>query len=100
MWMYRGLSDPRDALAQFAARPADLKIEEGNSLTNAYVWLSALDSYGHVDRAMTADAPLFAVFTKDGRRTHVAWNLGSQPRTVTFSDGVTVKCQQRSVGVQ
>lgn len=99
VWMYRGLSDPRDALAQFAARPANFKPEAGNSLANTLVWLRALDAFGRVERTVTADAPCYAVFTKAGQRTHVAWNLGSASRLVTFSDGVTVTCPPGSMGI-
>jgi endoglucanase Acf2 len=92
VWMYRALSDPRDALTQFEDRPADFKPEPGNSLANVYTWISALDTLGQVDRAVTADTPFYAVFKKAGRRTHVAYNFGDSPRQVTFSDGVTVIC--------
>jgi endoglucanase Acf2 len=96
IWMYRALSDPRDALAQFEARPENFRPEAGNSLANAYAWIAALNELGHVDRTITADTPLYAVFQKEGRRTHVAYNMGAAPRTVTFSDGVTVVCPPRS----
>ena len=96
IWMYRALSDPRDALAQFEARPANFKPEAGNSLANTYTWIAALDALGHVDRSVTADTPFYAVFQKEARRTHVAYNMGAVPRTVTFSDGVTVTCPPRS----
>ena len=100
VWMYRALSDPADALAQFEARPAGFKPEAGNSLAFTYLWLSTLAEYGQVDRAVTADTPFYAVFTKAGKRTHVAYNSGDKPRTVTFSDGVSVPCPPRSYGVK
>jgi endoglucanase Acf2 len=98
VWMYRALTDPQDALAQFDARPADFKPEGGNSLANAYTWIAALDELGHVDRTVTADAPFYAVFQKSGLRMHVAYNFTDKPRTVTFSDGVTVVCPPRGFG--
>ena len=100
IWMYRALSDPRDALAQFQARPTNFRPEAGNSLANAYTWIAALDELGQVDRAVTADTPYYAVFQKAGRRTHVAYNMGAAPRTVTFSDGVSVLCPPRSFGLK
>ncbi len=100
VWIYRALSDPKDALEQFAARPTGFKPEGGNTLANTYAWLTALDALGPVDRTVTADAPCYAVFNKAGRKTHVAWNLGAQPRTVTFSDGVAVLCAPHALGVK
>jgi len=96
IWMYRALSDSKDALAQFQARKPDLKPEGGNSMANVYNWLTTLDAYGQVDRTITADAPFYAVFQKAGHRTHVAWNIGTVPRVVTFSDGVSVSCPAHS----
>jgi endoglucanase Acf2 len=98
IWMYRALTDPRDALAQFEARPANFQPEAGNSLANTYTWIAALVELGQVDRSVTADTPFYAVFRKEGRRTHVAYNMGNAPRTVTFSDGATVTCAPRSFG--
>jgi len=87
IWMYLALADPQEALAQFEAREKDYPAEGGNSKANTYQWLSQLKALGQVEREVTADYPLYAVFRKDGQRTHAAWNFGKQPRTVTFSDG-------------
>jgi endoglucanase Acf2 len=92
MWMYRALSDPADALRQFNARPTGFKPEGGNALAITYSWLTALSDLGQVDRTITADIPFFAVFKKAGKRTHVAWNLGAEPRNVTFTDGFSLVC--------
>ncbi len=100
MWMYRGLTDPQDALTQFHARPADLKPEAGNSFCNTLVWLKALEAYGHIDRTVTADTPCYAVFQKPGKRTHVAGNLGRTPRLVRFSDGITIECPPQTMQVK
>ena len=100
VWMYRALTDPKDALAQFDARKPDYKPEGGNTLANTYLWLTTLDALGQVDRTVTADTPFYAVFKKGEKRTHVAYNPGDQPRTVTFSDGVSVPCPPRSYGVK
>jgi hypothetical protein len=96
--MYRALSDPQDALAQFQARSADFKPEGGNSLANAYTWIAALDELGHVDRTVNADTPFYAVFQKNEQRTHIAYNFADKPRTVTFSDGVKLACPPRGFG--
>ncbi len=100
MWMYRGLTDPKDALTQFHARPAALQPEAGNSFSSTLVWLKTLEAFGHVDRTVTADTPFYAVFQKAGKRTHVAWNMGQVPRTVKFSDGTTIECPPGTVQVK
>ncbi len=97
LWMYRALTDAADAQKMWDARPADFKPEAGNSLAQTYAWIAALRDLGEVDRTVTADAPFTAVFTKVGKRTHVVWNLGDKPRTVTFSDAVKVECAPNSV---
>ncbi len=100
MWMYRGFSDPQDALRQFNARPANFQPEAGNSLTNTLLWLDVLNAYGHVDRTVTADTAFYAVFEKNGKRTHVAWNMTSEPLAVTFSDGTKLSCPAKSASVK
>jgi endoglucanase Acf2 len=96
MWMYRSLTEPADALKMWNARPATFKPEAGNSLAQSYAWITAFNDLGNVDRAITADAPFAAVFVKDGKHTHVVWNLAKEPRTITFSDGKKVECAAKS----
>lgn len=100
IWMYRALSDPSDALRQFDARHANFKPEAGNSIASTYAWITAFNDLGHVDRSITADTASYAVFEKAGRRTHVAYNFGSVPRTVTFSDGTKVDCPAHGLGMK
>ena len=97
--MYRALSDPADALRQLEAAGDRLRAEAGNSLANTISWIERLNAFGAVDRTVTADCPLYAVFRKDGRRTHVAYNMGKAPRTVRFSDGSTVRVEPGSLGM-
>ena len=92
MWMYRALTDPTDAQTMWNARSSGFKPEAGNSLAQTYAWITAFNDLGTVDRSITADAPFTAVFTKDGKRAHVAWNLAKMLRTITFSDGIKVEC--------
>jgi endoglucanase Acf2 len=91
LWQYHALGDAAEALKEWNANPGAKK-EEGNSLPAAYMWIAALNDLGTIDRTVLADAPFAATFVKDGKKTHVAWNLGKQPRTVRFSDGTTVDC--------
>ena len=40
------------------------------------------------------------VFTKNGKRTYVAYNHGSSPKAVNFSDGTKVDAKPKSLTVQ
>jgi endoglucanase Acf2 len=100
MWMYRALSDPADALAMWNARPSGFKPEAGNSHAQTYAWITALRDLGTLDRQITAGAPFTAVFTHNGKTTHVAWNLAKTSRTITFSDGTKLECPEGSLLVK
>ena len=95
VWMYRALDDPQDAIGQLAARPPGFAPEAGNSLANAYHWIHNLGALGHVDRTVTADYPLYAVFRKGDRKTYVVYNMENTGRTVTFSDGTTLTAAKK-----
>lgn len=87
IWMYRALADAPAALADFQAGRSSLQPEAGQSLAHTRHWLAALAELGPVDRHVTADTPLYAVFGQPGRRTYVVYNAGAQRRAVRFSDG-------------
>lgn len=95
--MVRSLSDPDDALHQYeAAMKAEaagkkLPYEAGHTRAALGHWIHTLARLGTVDRRVTADTPLYAVFTTNGRRTHTAYHSGAKARTVTFSDGVKLE---------
>lgn len=93
--MYRALSDPADAARQLEALGPDAFPEAGNSRLNLETWVAALGALGQVDRAVTADVPLYAVFRRpDGGRVHVAYRMPREaPFVATFSDGVKVRCE-------
>jgi endoglucanase Acf2 len=91
LWMYRALSDAPDAVRLSEAAGPAAKSEGGNSPANLAHWIYNLRQLGRVERGVTADCPLYAVFRRGQTRHYVAWNLGREPRTVTFSDGVTFK---------
>lgn len=96
IWMFRALDDPQQAIAQSEARSESHAVEPGNSDVNLYHWLYTLDKLGRVDRTVTADYPLFAVFEKDGRKSYVVYNMGSKRRAVLFSDGTRVTVEPGS----
>lgn len=98
--MYRALSDPDDAMQQFQDRSPEAIASSGNSLTHALVWISLLQEYGQVDRTITADTTFYAVLNKDGNRSYIAWNLATQPKIVTFSDGTQMQVPAKQLKVK
>ncbi len=99
---FRALTDAPDALAQEteAAKASKIDIEAGNSHANVVTWIESLARLGQVDRMVTANTTCYAVFSKNGRRSHVAWNLSDKPRTVRFSDGVGLTVPPRKSAVK
>ncbi len=90
VWMYRALADAPAAMSDFTAGQAAFKPEAGHALAHTYHWIAALAELGQVDRRVTADTPLYAVFRRDQQRTYVVYNMSSRPLAVHFSDGFAV----------
>lgn len=97
IWMVRALSDPQDAIRQYEARPKDFRFEAGNSPALTCHWLHNLARLGRVDRTVTADWPLYAVFRNGREKAYATYNVGRAPRTVTFSDGTQVRAAPGAV---
>jgi hypothetical protein len=97
--MYRALTDPSDAARQWRALAPTLEPEAGNSRANVAHWLSTLALAGRVDRTVSADTPLYAVFRDGASRTYVAWNAGASARRVAFSDGASLSVEPGTFGV-
>ncbi len=85
-WLELGLSNPAKPLAWFEDEHY-FEPEFGNSMAYTYHWLTELSALGHVDVKVTANTPLYAVFTNGTQRTYVAYNAQTTPRRVSFSDG-------------
>jgi endoglucanase Acf2 len=95
--MYQVLADPAGA---FVASDFDKQeIEAGNSRANYYQWMQTINKLGRVETGITADIPTYAVFTKAGKRTYIAFNAGSKPRVVRFSDGTSFSIAPRMTNV-
>ncbi|MFD9124327.1 glycosyl hydrolase [Kitasatospora sp. NPDC059571] len=86
---FLALGDGDKALAAFRA-DNEFTSEEGESKAHTFHWIRNLAALGTVDTTVTADSPLFSVFTKNGARTYVASNITATARTVHFSDGTSV----------
>jgi endoglucanase Acf2 len=97
--MYRALTDPADAARQWRDLALTVEPEAGNSRSNVALWLSTLGRAGRVDRTVSADTPLYAVFRDGGERTYVAYNARADERTVRFSDGARVAVEPGAFGV-
>ncbi|WP_159942723.1 MULTISPECIES: glycosyl hydrolase [unclassified Nocardiopsis] len=96
-WEHRALSDGDDALRMFEEQWRDYEPEAGESKPHTYQWVSTLAEVGTVDTSVTADTAHYAVFSDGGTRTHTAFNPGTEPVTVSFSDGVELRVEPRSL---
>ena len=96
LWMYRALNNAGDAARLFEAGGATAKIEDGNTRANLAHWIGSLKTLGRPQRTVTADYPIYAVFQNGATRSYTAHNLGRAARTVTFSDGHTLKVPPQS----
>ncbi|WP_231505161.1 glycosyl hydrolase [Cellulomonas sp. URHE0023] len=97
LWEFQALADAPTALTQFRSQADSYAIEEGESRAHTFYWLKNLAGLGTVDRSVTANTPLHAVFVKNGVRTYQAANPSGSAITVTFSNGVTLAVPARSV---
>ena len=84
--MYRALTDPADAARQWRDLALAVEPEAGNSRSNVALWLSTLARAGRVDRTVSADTPLYAVF-RDG---------GSGPTSPTTRALASGRCTSRT----
>lgn len=90
MIMYRALSDPDEALAEYKKQRESLEFEQGNTRAMTETWLTMFSKFGTVDKSVVADHPLFAVLKKGEIRTYIVSNMGSKEIQVSFSDGKSV----------
>ncbi len=105
VWQYLALADPETALARFQADPnatqtaGETGIENGGSAAHTLHWLQTLAEIGTLRPDLRADTPFAAAFEKDGAISYIAYNAGSEARTVTFSDGTVLQLQARSMSL-
>lgn len=88
-WSFLSFSDPALAISLYDAYP-DRNIKFGISDAQTYHWLHTMNAMGQVMEEVTADYPISAVFNKNGVKTYVAHNYGSNSITVHFSDGFSL----------
>lgn len=94
IWMFHALSDAPDAVKLFeASKMPPEKFFDGNGQANTYAWIYALNDLGRVDKSITADYPLHAVFRKGEVPTYVVYNMSDGALNVVFSDGVELRAK-------
>jgi endoglucanase Acf2 len=96
IWETLAFADPTTALAHFGDGSAEP--EWGETRAHIYHWLHTLETLGQVEATITADIPTYAVFTRDGTTTYVAYNASAETRTVQFSDGFTLDVPAHAIG--
>ncbi|RMG32344.1 MAG: hypothetical protein D6732_13520, partial [Methanobacteriota archaeon] len=90
LWQYLSMSDANLALSYYYADP-NYEPFDGESRAHTMHWLYNMKKLGHVEPHVSADIPSFAVFVNNaGDTTYVAFNPGSETRTVNFSDGFSM----------
>ncbi len=96
MWMFLAYAEPERAHRLFDADKY-FTPEFGNSVAMTYHFITNLEVLGQVDTSVTADTPTYAVFKREGRVTHVAYNPTPTRLSVKFSDGVVLAVAPRSL---
>ena len=78
----------------------DCSLEGGNTHAFMYHWIETLKTLGINDASVMADHPFTNVFRKNGVKTYAAYNFGSSPLNVAFSDGAKLVAKPRALTVQ
>lgn len=87
-----------DADAGFARWSKQGSVENGETRSHTLYWLYSLKEMGLPDLTVTADTTLYSVFKSPaGAKTYLAYNAGTTPLQVTFSDGKTLTVPARSL---
>ena len=82
---FLALADPQAGMRFWRS---DAPIEAGETRSHTQFWLRSVQEMGRPDFAVTANTPLYAVFRRrDGALTYLAYDAGSKPIDVRFSDG-------------
>ena len=90
--------DAPGAIKLFNAQPS---YTPGGSETKAFTYsmLYDLQTLGKVNANITANTPLYAVFSNGNTVSHVAYNAGNTPTMVTFSDKISFSVPPMQISV-
>lgn len=97
-WSVQAVNDPAAALGQFNANPG-APAEWGQTKADVYNFIAALNQYGKLDTAVTADVPSYQVFSKNGAKSYAAFNPGTSVLCVNFSDGRKMEVAAKQLAV-
>lgn len=97
--MFGALNDPAKAAAYMDASPS-CSLEGGNTHAFMYHWIQTLNNLGINDAEVVADHPFTNVYIKNGQKTYVAYNFGTEPLNVAFSDGKKLVVKPKSIAVE
>ncbi|MEM1082813.1 MAG: glycosyl hydrolase [Verrucomicrobiota bacterium] len=97
--MFKALEDPAYAARYIDGNP-NCSLEGGNTHAFMYLWIHTLDRLGRNDASVTADHPFVNVYSKNGKKTYVAYNHDSKPRKVSFSDGTTLVAEPHGLTLE
>ncbi len=102
-WNIMAMTDPQRAIDDWTTTNLNYTVEEGETKAHTFHWIQAFKALGQVETgtgALTADYPSAVAFKKNGQLTYLAYNLGSSPRRVKFSDGMAINVAARSLGIK
>lgn len=93
-WNIWAMTDADAALEDLAAHGTDYLPEDGETRAHTFHWLHAWHELGHLRSGrgdLTADYPAALAFESGEQTLYLAFNFGTDERTVTFSDGVRLR---------
>jgi endoglucanase Acf2 len=94
--MYLSLAEPDRALKMYED-DTYFEVEFGNTKLLLKHWLKNMKALGQVDTTVTANIPTYGVFKGPNGKTYTAYNGGSDPKEVEFSDGTKLKVKAKSM---
>lgn len=86
-WCYEALADPGRARERYERGVGRLSVHDRPFVDH---WIGSLEELGTPDRTVWADGPIAVAFTKEGRRSYVAYGLSKRAASVRFSDGTVL----------
>jgi len=102
-WNIVAMADAPRAIADYLSLNGNYRVEEGETKAHTYHWIHVFNGLGQVasgDGTLTADYPAAVAFHNNGVVTYLAYNLGSSPRRVRFSDGMALNVPARTMGIK
>ncbi|MDB4425677.1 glycosyl hydrolase, partial [Akkermansiaceae bacterium] len=90
--MFNSLQDSEMAVDYLVSNP-DCSLEGGNTHAFMSHWVHTLDRLGGNDRSVTSSHPWVNVYVKKGKKTYAAYQFGSTPKDIKFSDGFVMRAK-------